>query len=134
MLTATGLAVTFTFARKYSWLATLPAAACGSFLSGIIGICLAEKAHFFDVPFWSVLTMGLVLLPLAFTCLNLAPRYTSAAIASLLMLLGMVIGPFWVWIGIGERPSIIMMCGTLLALLALGFHIIRTQWLTVSKS
>ncbi len=133
VLTAIGLAVTFTFARKYSWLAILPAAACGALISGIIGICLAEKAQFFDVPFWTVLTMGLVILPLSFTCLNLAPRFTSAAIVSLLMLLEMVIGPFWVWIGIGERPSIVMMCGTLLALLALGFHIIRTQWMTKTK-
>ena len=128
VLTAIGLAITFTFARKYPWLAVLPAAAFGAFISGVIGLSLAEQNKIFDVPLWTVLTMGLVLLPVSFTCLNLAPRYTSAAVVSLVMLLEMVIGPFWVWLGIGERPSAIMMGGTAVAFAALGFHIIRTQW------
>ena len=128
VLTAIGLAITFTFSRKYPWLAILPAAAFGAFISGMIGLSLAEKDKIFDVPLWTVLTMGLFLLPVSFTCLNLAPRYTSAAVVSLVMLLEMVVGPFWVWLGIGERPSAIMMGGTTLAIAALGFHIIRTQW------
>ena len=134
VLTAIGLAVTFTFARKYPWLAILPAAAFGAFISGMIGLSLAEQNKIFDVPLWTVLTMGLVLLPLSFTCLNLAPRYTSAAVVSLVMLLEMVVGPFWVWLGIGERPSAIMIGGTVMALAALGFHIIRTQWYTTDQA
>ena len=134
VLTAIGLAVTFTFARKYPWLAILPAAAFGAFISGMIGLSLAEQDKIFDVPLWTVLTMGLVLLPVSFTCLNLAPRYTSAAVVSLVMLLEMVIGPFWVWLGIGERPSPMMMGGTTIALAALGFHIIRTQWFAASQT
>ena len=128
VLTAIGLAVTFTFARKYPWLAILPAAAFGALISGMIGLSMAEHSKIFDVQLWTVLTMGLVLLPISFTCLNLAPRYTSAAVVSLLMLLEMVVGPFWVWLGIGERPSAMMIGGTVVALVALGFHIIRTQW------
>ena len=134
VLTAIGLAVTFTFARKYPWLAILPAAAFGAFISGMIGLSLAEQNKIFDVPLWPVLTMGLVLLPVSFTCLNLAPRYTSAAVVSLMMLLEMVIGPFWVWLGIGERPTAIMIGGTAVALAALGFHIIRTQWCVAIRS
>lgn len=134
VLTAIGLAVTFTFVRKYPWLAILPAAACGAFISGMIGLFLAEQAEIFNVPLWTVLTMGLVLLPVSFTCLNLAPRYTSAAVVSLVMLLEMVLGPFWVWLGIGERPSTMMMAGTAVALAALGFHIIRTQWYSAAKT
>ena len=134
VLTAIGLAVTFTFARKYPWLAILPAAAFGAFISGMIGLSMAEQNKIFDVPLWPVLTMGLVLLPVSFTCLNLAPRYTSAAVVSLMMLLEMVIGPFWVWLGIGERPTAIMIGGTAVALAALGFHIIRTQWCAAIRS
>jgi drug/metabolite transporter (DMT)-like permease len=78
--------------------------------------------------------MGLVLLPVSFTCLNLAPRYTSAAVVSLVMLLEMVVGPFWVWLGICERPSATMMVGTAVALAALGFHIIRTQWYAANQT
>jgi drug/metabolite transporter (DMT)-like permease len=131
VLTAIGLAVTFTMARKYTWLAILPAAALGAFISGLIGVVQSDPSGWFDMPLWTALTMGLVLLPVSFTCLNLAPRYTSAAIVSLVMLLEMVIGPFWVWLGIGERPSPTMIIGTAIVLGALAFHILRTEWFTV---
>ena len=49
VLTAVGLAITFTFARKYPWLAILPAAAFGAFISGIIGL-FAEQDKIFEVP------------------------------------------------------------------------------------
>ena len=67
--------------------------------------------------------MGLVLLPVSFTCLNLAPRYTSAAIVSLLMLLEMIIGPFWVWLGVGETPSVQMIVGAAIVFFAISIHI-----------
>ena len=128
VLTAVGLAFVFTMARKYPDLGILPAAALGAMLSGVIGLTIEGSLSIGDAPLWSVLTMGLVILPLSFTCLNLAPRYTSAAIVSLLMLLEMVIGPFWVWLGIGEHPSLMMIGGAAFVTLALTFHIIRTQW------
>ncbi len=128
VLTAVGLAFVFTMARKYPDLGILPAAALGAMLSGVIGLTIEGSLSIGDAPLWSVLTMGLVILPLSFTCLNLAPRYTSAAIVSLLMLLEMVIGPFWVWLGIGEHPSLMMIGGAAFVTLALAFHIIRTQW------
>jgi drug/metabolite transporter (DMT)-like permease len=74
--------------------------------------------------------MGLVILPLSFACLNLAPHYTSAAVVSLLMLLEMVIGPFWVWLGTGERPSLLMIAGAAFVTVVLVLHIMRTQILT----
>ncbi len=64
--------------------------------------------------------------------LNLAPRYTSSAIVSLLMLLEMVIGPFWVWLGVGEQPTLIMIAGAGFVALVLTLHILRTQWFSGS--
>ena len=99
VLTAFGLALTFTMTRKYPHLGILPAAATGALLSGAIGLTIAGAPAFKhlitgDTPLWTVGLMGLFILPLSFACLNLAPRYTSAAVVSLLMLLEMVIGPF----------------------------------------
>jgi drug/metabolite transporter (DMT)-like permease len=130
VLTAMGLALTFTMARKYPRLGILPAAALGAMISGVLGLFISGSASIDPAPLWTVLTMGLVILPVSFTCLNLAPRYTSSAIVSLLMLLEMVIGPFWVWLGVGEHPSLVMIAGAALVTLALGLHIIRTQWLS----
>ena len=128
VLTALGLAFTFTMSRKYSDLGILPAASLGAIICGIIGLCLGDIKTITQVPLWPVLTMGMLILPLSFTCLNLAPRYTTSAIVSLLMLLEMVIGPFWVWLGVGEQPTLTMISGTAFVAFVLAIHILRTQW------
>jgi len=127
-LTAFGLALTFTMSRKYPNLGVVPAGAIGALISGIVGFTLSTGDSIFNAPIWTVFSMGGIILPLSFTFLFIAPRYTSSAIVSLVMLLEMVIGPFWVWYGIGERPSIIMISGALLVLIAITFHIVRTQF------
>ena len=126
-ITALGLALTFTLARKFPALGVVPAAAVGSIISGIFGFSFSSAENILDTPIWTILTMGFLILPVSFGCLSIAPRYTSAAVVSLIMLLEMVIGPFWVWIGIGEQPSSIMVLGSFFVLIVIAIHIIRTQ-------
>ncbi|ADE39692.1 DMT family transporter [Candidatus Puniceispirillum marinum] len=130
LVTAFGLALTFTITRKYPALSILPACALGSLLSGIVGFALSADGTIFTAPVWTIVTMGIIILPLSFTCLGIAPRYTSSAIVSLVMLLEMVIGPFWVWLGIGERPTTTMIAGSLFVLCVLIFHVVRTSHIT----
>ena len=129
-ITAFGLALTFTLARKYKELGIVPAAALGSLMSGFVGFWFSSFDNIFVAPIWTLLAMGVIILPISFACLSLAPRYTSSAIVSLVMLLEMVIGPFWVWLGIGEKPTSIMILGSLIVLIVLVFHILRTQFNT----
>ena len=75
---------------------------------------------------WAVLVMCLLVMPLAWCLLSLAPRYTAPTNVSLLMLLEMVLGPFWTWLGTGERPSPMMLGGAAIVLLTLASYIIAT--------
>ena len=127
VLTAIGLALTFTMVRKYRNLAIVPAAGLGALVSGIIGFSLSDISSIINGPLLPILTMGVVILPLSFACLAVAPRYTSSAVVSLLMLLEMVLGPFWVWLGVGERPTLLMIIGATFVALVLGLHILQTQ-------
>ena len=127
VLTAIGLALTFTMVRKYRNLAIVPAAGLGALVSGIIGFSLSDISSIINGPLLPILIMGVVILPLSFACLAVAPRYTSSAIVSLLMLLEMVLGPFWVWLGVGERPTLLMIIGATFVALVLGLHILQTQ-------
>ena len=127
-ITAFGLALAFTMARKYRDLEVVPAAAFGALISGIIGFYFSAEDSIFKAPIWTLFSMGIVILPISFAFLSIAPRYTTSAIVSLVMLLEMVIGPFWVWFGIGERPSMIMIFGAFLVIAVISFHIIRTQF------
>ena len=132
-ITAFGLALAFTMARKYRDLEVVPAAAVGALISGIIGFAFSTEGSIFNAPIWTVFTMGVVILPVSFAFLITAPRYTTSAIVSLIMLLEMVIGPFWVWFGIGERPSMIMIFGGCIVIVVIAFHIIRTQFYSSKK-
>jgi drug/metabolite transporter (DMT)-like permease len=132
-ITAFGLALAFTMARKYRDLEVVPAAAIGALISGIIGFAFSTEGSIFNAPIWTVFTMGVVILPVSFAFLITAPRYTTSAIVSLIMLLEMVIGPFWVWFGIGERPSMIMIFGGCIVIVVIAFHIIRTQFYSSKK-
>jgi drug/metabolite transporter (DMT)-like permease len=125
VLTAFGLAFTFTMARKYQELSILPAAALGALITGLAGLYLSDMGAISKVSIWPVLIMGLVILPVSFTYLNLAARYTSSAIVSLLMLLDMVLGPFWAWLGTGEKPTTTMIIGAPIVFVTLTFHIQR---------
>ena len=127
-ITAFGLALTFTLARKYKELGIVPAAALGSLASGFVGFYFSSFDNIFIAPIWTLIAMGIIILPISFACLSLAPRYTTSAIVSLIMLLEMVIGPFWVWLGIGEKPTSIMILGGSFVLIVLVFHILRTQF------
>ena len=127
-ITASGLALAFTMVRKYRELEVIPAAAIGSLISGIFGFLLSAEGSIFTAPVWTILTMGVLILPVSFGLISIAPRYTTSSIVSLVMLLEMVIGPFWVWIAIGERPSITMILGAFLVITVISFHIIRTQF------
>ena len=127
-ITATGLALAFTMARKYRKLEIIPAAAIGSLLSGIFGFLLSAEDNIFIAPVWTIISMGVLILPVSFGLISIAPRYTTSAIVSLIMLLEMVIGPFWVWIAIGEKPSITMIFGGFLVIAVISFQIFRTQF------
>jgi len=49
--------------------------------------------------------IGFVIVPLAFMCLTIAPRFASSAEVQLVFLLEAILGPLWVWLVIRETPS-----------------------------
>jgi drug/metabolite transporter (DMT)-like permease len=51
--------------------------------------------------------------------MTIATRYLSAGEVGLLSLLETILGPIWVWLGIGERPTNIALIGGLIVIVAL---------------
>jgi drug/metabolite transporter (DMT)-like permease len=56
--------------------------------------------------------------------LTIAPRMAPAAEVGLIMLVETVLGPLWVWLGIGEEPSVQTLVGGAVVLLTLTGHTI----------
>jgi drug/metabolite transporter (DMT)-like permease len=63
--------------------------------------------------------MGMGQLGLGCLLMTIATRHLSAAEVSLLGLLEITLGPIWVWLGVGERPSDLALVGGLIVLAAL---------------
>ena len=121
-LAALGIAVVFVTTRKHPDVPVLPAAGIGAILSGLIGLAIAPAGAIMTGNALVIGLMGIFVMPLSWGLLTLAPRHTSPTIVSLFMLLEMVLAPFWVWLGTGERPSLPMIGGAALVLATLTIY------------
>ena len=112
LLVAISLAVNFVIIRKDNTLPFEVALAFGSVIAGLSALTLFPSAIFvnFESAFYISLT-GLIILPISFYLLSYASRFTSAANVSILMLLETVLGPIWVWLGVGETPRLFGLIG-----------------------
>ena len=126
-LAAVGIAVVFVTTRRHPNVPVLPATGIGAMLSGLVGLAFAPPGAIMTGNAAAIILMGLVVMPLSWGLLTLAPRHTSPTNVSLFMLLEMVLAPFWVWLGTGERPSLPMVGGAALVLLTLIFYFLAAM-------
>ncbi len=84
-------------------------------IAGLFSIALALPlalpltATLRDVAILAV--MGFVQLGLGCVLMTMAARHLTAAEIGLLTLLETILGPIWVWLGVGERPSDLALIG-----------------------
>jgi drug/metabolite transporter (DMT)-like permease len=62
------------------------------------------------------LLMGCLQFGVGFWCFTVAARYILASEVALFALTESILGPIWVWIGVGERPSLLTLCGSAIVL------------------
>ena len=66
--------------------------------------------------------LGLVVLPVSLVLIAIGPRYLPASEINLVMLLEVVLGPYWVWLALGEEPGIRAFVGGAIVLATLTLH------------
>lgn len=98
----------------------------GALIAGGIGAFITGADAMFEGHFGFMLITGLVVLPVSFFSLSLASRFTHAANVSLLMLLETVLGPLWVWVGVGEAPGPRMLAGGSIVVVSLAAYLMIT--------
>jgi len=98
----------------------------GAALAGVTGVAITGPAQMTQGTVWAIAITGLVILPVAFFSLSLASRYTHASNVSLLLLLETVLGPLWVWLGVGERPTPMMLAGGVIVVGSLAVYLWHT--------
>jgi drug/metabolite transporter (DMT)-like permease len=135
LLVAISLAINFVIIRKNETLPFELALGFGAIIAGLSAFVLfpASRSLSFESAFYISLT-GLIILPISFYLLSYASRFTSAANVSMLMLLETVLGPFWVWLGVGEAPGIFGLIGGGIVIAALFYLLLRQKDISGSRA
>jgi drug/metabolite transporter (DMT)-like permease len=120
------LALTFVMLRKHRNVPLVPTLGLGALSAGLIGISIVGPSVMLDGNPWAIAVTGAIILPISFLSLSFASRYTHASNVSLIMLLETILGPIWVWIGIGEQPSPMMLIGGAIVLICLFAYLLHT--------
>ncbi|MBZ8117177.1 DMT family transporter [Roseovarius sp. LXJ103] len=124
---AAALALNFTMLRAQTHLPILLLIGVGAWIAGAAGWAVQGPAAMWDGEVWAMLLTGSVVLPLSFFALSLAARHTPAANVSLLLLLETVLGPFWVWLALGEPITAAMLAGGAIVVGSLAIYLLRTR-------
>ncbi len=129
---AAGLAVALVLALNFVVLRARPGMSIplvigvGATLAGATGWAVTGPAAMADGAVWAIAVCGLVILPMSFFSLSLASRHTHASNVSLLLLLETVLGPLWVWLGVGEAPTPMMLAGGAMVVVSLAVYLWHT--------
>lgn len=126
LLVAAMLALSFVVFRLRPDLPILLSVGSGAALAGFWGILSAGPEGMSDGRVWPILVCGLLILPFSFFAMSAASRLTQAANVSLIILLETMLGPVWVYYGIGEAPGPAMWIGGPLVVLTLAVYIVWT--------
>ena len=120
------LALSLTLTRKHD-LDVAFAALASSALPALIGwLVVAAYGYAIAQPAWIALD-GLVIMPIAFFCLALAPRYVAPVVVAMAFLIETCLAPVWVWLVFSERPSVAAVVGGAIILGAVVGHSVW-QW------
>lgn len=99
----------------------------GALLSGCLGLALTGPAAAFEGAVWAIAVSGALLLPVSFFAISLATRHTHPSNVSLILLLETVLGPAWVWYGIGERPTPQVFFGGAIVVFSLAAYLLHAR-------
>ena len=98
----------------------------GAWAAGLNGLAITGAGAMAEGHAWAMVVTGCIILPVSFFTLSLASRHTQAANVSLLMLLETVLAPLWVWMGVGERPTVQMGVGGAIVVVSLAVYLVVT--------
>jgi drug/metabolite transporter (DMT)-like permease len=102
---AAGLGGSFVVIGRNRDRSMVPAMALGGLVAALLALPLASPLTATASDFRYLAISGLVVLPLGFGLLAVAPRYIPGAEVALITLLEAVLGPLWVWLALGEVPA-----------------------------
>jgi len=90
----------------------LPATCLGGLVMAAVGGIFADDLIISNHDLVIAVLMGWIQFGIGFMCFTIATRYIMASEVALFALTESILGPIWVWIGIGEQPSLLTLIGS----------------------
>jgi drug/metabolite transporter (DMT)-like permease len=119
---AAGLGGSFVVIGHHPDRTMVPALGLGGLVTALLVLPLASPFTATASDFRYLAISGLVVLPLGFGLLAVAPRYIPGAEVALITLLEVVLGPLWVWLALEEVPAPAAVLGGSIVIGALAFN------------
>ena len=105
LLAAFTIGCNFTLLRVVKPGSIVPAYTLGWIMASLLALPFCSSLMLPSSAILPVLAVGLVVIPFSFLLISYGPRYLPAPEVALLMLLETIIGPFLVWLVLGEEPG-----------------------------
>jgi DME family drug/metabolite transporter len=102
----------------------LPATCLGGLIMAAVGGLFADDLVISNHDLVIALMMGWVQFGIGFMCFTIATRYIMASEVALFALTESILGPIWVWYGVGEQPSLLTFIGSGIVLLCVSSYCI----------
>jgi drug/metabolite transporter (DMT)-like permease len=102
----------------------LPATCLGGLIMAAVGGIFADDLVISNHDLVIALLMGWVQFGIGFMCFTIATRYIMASEVALFALTESILGPIWVWYGVGEQPSLLTFIGSGIVLLCVSSYCI----------
>lgn len=96
----------------------LPATCLSGIVMGGVAALFVESFVISNHDLAIAIIMGCLQFGIGFWCFTVASRYIMASEVALFSLTESILGPIWVWIGVGEQPSWLTLVGSAIVLVS----------------
>ena len=126
LVAAVALGGTLVVLRARPHLNMVPAVALGSGLGALVGLPVSSPSSADPQDWMYLIALGLVIVPVGFGLISTGPRYIPAPEVALVLLLETVLGALFVWMAVGEAPTLTTVVGGAILVVVLATHSVAT--------
>ena len=126
LIVALGMGFSMVLVRLHKDKDLVPACLIGCVIAAMYALPFDINFNLESYQIILLLVMCLIILPIPFMILTIAPKYTPAHEVALIFLMESVLGTAWVWFIIKEVPPFNTIIGGVILLLSVSIFMIRT--------
>ena len=126
LIVALGMGFSMVLVRLYKDTDLVPACLLGCIIAALFALPFDINFNLDSFQILLILLMCLIILPIPFIILTIAPKYAPAHEVALIFLMESVLGTAWVWFVIKEVPPFNTVVGGIVLLKAISIFILKT--------